>query len=85
MLELYVNGSLHSCLTGSGKATIQEMERIKILAGVAEGMQYLGTLSFVHRDLASRNVLLDVMKAPRVSDFGMSRNVGDDSEYYKLV
>jgi serine/threonine protein kinase len=85
VLELYVNGSLHSCLTGSGKATIQEMERIKILAGVAEGMQYLGTLSFVHRDLASRNVLLDVMKAPRVSDFGMSRKMSSVDDVYASV
>ena len=76
-----MNGSLHSCLTGSGKATIQETERIKILAGIAEGMQYLGTLSFVHRDLACRNVLLDVKKAPRVSDFGMSRKMSSTDVY----
>lgn len=43
-------------------------------------------MRFVHRDLAARNVLI-VSEEPifaKISDFGLSRALGVDSNYYKV-
>ena len=35
--------------------------------------EYLSSLGIVHRDLASRNILVDEGKVLKITDFGMSR------------
>lgn len=51
---------------------------------VALGMRYLESQKFVHRDLAARNVLLVNESFAKISDFGMSKALGMDGEYYKV-
>lgn len=45
-------------------------------------MLYLEQKHFVHRDLAARNILLSSMTLAKISDFGLSRALGVDEEYY---
>lgn len=51
-------------------------KRLKIITGVARGLQYLheeSQLKIVHRDLKPSNVLLDSDYNPKISDFGLAK------------
>ena len=52
---------------------------------IAEGMAYLHSKEVLYRDLALRNILLSKKEqglCVKISDFGLSRRVSTDSQYY---
>ena len=44
-------------------------------------MNYLANKQFVHRDLAARNILVSSDDVCKIADFGMARDVADDTYY----
>lgn len=56
---------------------------IWISSQIANGMVYLSSQHFVHRDLATRNCLVGDNLSVKISDFGMSRDIYT-SDYYKV-
>uniref|UniRef100_A0A8C5F098 receptor protein-tyrosine kinase n=1 Tax=Gouania willdenowi TaxID=441366 RepID=A0A8C5F098_GOUWI len=79
VVEYMENGALDSFLrTRDGQFTVLQL--VGMLRGIAVGMTYLSDMGYVHRDLAARNILVDENLVCKVSDFGMSRVLEDDSE-----
>ncbi|XP_052280991.1 NT-3 growth factor receptor-like [Dreissena polymorpha] len=56
---------------------------LKIASDIAEGMTYLATKHFVHRDLATRNCLVGKKLLVKIGDFGLSRDIYS-TDYYKV-
>eukprot|EP00064_Thunnus_orientalis_P015446 superscaffoldBa00002862_g15498 len=79
VVEYMENGALDSFLrTRDGQFTVLQL--VGMLRGIAVGMTYLSDMGYVHRDLAARNILVDENLVCKVSDFGMSRVLEDDTE-----
>jgi hypothetical protein len=72
---------LKACRMQGVKVNLEE--QIHIAAQIAAGMAHLVSKKFVHRDLASRNVLLGHYCAVKIADFGLSRQLEDDGMYYR--
>jgi len=82
VLELCEKGCLRDYLRITSPEPPQQL-LLGILCDVARGMQYLAELRVIHRDLASRNILLNHAFCAKVSDFGLGRTRGDD-DYYRM-
>lgn len=48
---------------------------------LSSAISYLHSCKFVHRDIAARNVLVSTARSVKLSDFGLSRCVQDESFY----
>ncbi|CAA7409059.1 unnamed protein product [Spirodela intermedia] len=87
--EYMPNGSLDRFLFGMRFEWLDSTEssrlswelRYKIIQGIARGLQYLheeSRYTIVHRDLKASNILLDANMNPKISDFGISKLLGND-------
>ncbi|KAM4548831.1 tyrosine-protein kinase JAK2 isoform 1-T3 [Odontesthes bonariensis] len=52
---------------------------------ICKGMQYLQTLRYVHRDLAARNILVANELLVKIADFGLTKVIPSDKEYYHVT
>ncbi|XP_078584817.1 tyrosine kinase receptor Cad96Ca-like [Branchiostoma floridae x Branchiostoma japonicum] len=88
LLEFVPGGSLQSILRSSqqtyenlhgGNKSLSSRNLTKFAWDVAKGMSFLSSKKILHRDLATRNVLVSADRTCKVSDFGLSRE-GDEYE-----
>ncbi|XP_064296184.1 ephrin type-A receptor 8-like [Phalacrocorax carbo] len=78
LTEFMENGALDAFLRGRAGA-LGPLQLVAMLRGIAAGMRYLAETGFVHRDLAARNILVDAQLVCKVSDFGLSRALDEES------
>ncbi|XP_065187264.1 serine/threonine-protein kinase A-Raf-like isoform X2 [Sycon ciliatum] len=55
---------------------------VQYIVDIAGGLQYLATEGFIHRDLAARNVLVSEDERCKITDFGLSRKLEEDTSEY---
>ncbi len=80
VIEYCEHGSLSSYMT---KTALDQQAKYSIALDCAEGLAYLASKNFVHRDVAARNVLIDSERRAKISDFGLTRDTSSSSsEYY---
>lgn len=56
---------------------------IKFIYHVAKGMEYISGQCIVHRDLASRNILVSSERICKIGDFGMARHMQSFADVYE--
>ncbi|XP_027884685.1 tyrosine-protein kinase ZAP-70 [Xiphophorus couchianus] len=82
VMEMAAAGPLNRFLSAK-KETVSVEDIVNLMHQVSMGMKYLEEKNFVHRDLAARNVLLVNQQFAKISDFGLSKALGADDNYYK--
>lgn len=75
LVEFMESGDLKQVLTKRKRALTWRREKIRIAMDMAEGLMYLHCLqpAIIHRDIKSKNVLLNAKLRAKLSDFGVSR------------
>ncbi|XBI81116.1 hypothetical protein VPH35_090102 [Triticum aestivum] len=79
--EFVSNGTLSQHLHVEGPQALSWRDRLNIAVAVANALTYLhssSSISIVHRDIKTDNILLDDCLTPKVSDFGTSRQIPID-------
>ncbi|KAJ1059128.1 hypothetical protein K5549_007929 [Capra hircus] len=66
------------------KSALEPPDFVHVVAQIAAGMEYLSSHHVVHKDLATRNVLVYDKLTVKISDLGLFREVYS-ADYYKLT
>ncbi|KAL3096783.1 hypothetical protein niasHT_026164 [Heterodera trifolii] len=79
--EFMAGGDLHTFLVDK-RNTVTVGHIFNFLRQICEGMEYLVSKHIVHRDLATRNCMLNGEGTEiKITDFGLSRHFGTDTAY----
>ncbi|RDX91442.1 MDIS1-interacting receptor like kinase 2, partial [Mucuna pruriens] len=84
--EFLEGGSLDKVLNNDTHATMFDWnKRVKVVKGVANALYHMHHGCFppiVHRDISSKNVLIDLDYEARISDFGTAKILNPDSHNF---
>ena len=87
--EYLERGSLATILSNDGGAKeLDWNKRVNIIKGVADALSYMHhdcSLPIVHRDISSKNILLDPEYEAHVSDFGTAKLLNRDSSNWSSL
>ncbi|KAH0979830.1 hypothetical protein GBA52_007007 [Prunus armeniaca] len=79
--EFIDNGTLYEHIHNEGKGEKLSFElRLKIAAEIAAALSYVHSMSIIHRDVKTANILLNRNYTAKVSDFGGSKLLHEDQD-----
>ncbi|XP_059358387.1 tyrosine-protein kinase JAK1-like [Carassius carassius] len=84
IMEYLPSGSLKEYLPRNKSKTDQK-RLLHYALQICQGMEYLGSQNYIHRDLAARNILVENEALVKIGDFGLTKSIKDDKEYYKVT
>ena len=76
-MEYYPHGNLLNYIVGKNK--LDEEEAKGLIYQIFDAIQYIHLQKVSHRDLKPENIMIDDSGRLRISDFGLSRFVGEDN------
>ncbi|XP_057965334.1 cold-responsive protein kinase 1-like [Malania oleifera] len=82
--EYMANSSLDKFLFGRSNGGLNWEQRFDIIVGMARGLAYLHEefhVRIIHRDIKSRNILLDDDFQAKIADFGLARLMPEDQSH----
>ncbi|KAF0700882.1 Aste57867_8600 [Aphanomyces stellatus] len=74
-MEYMDMGDLRSYLANTFPEAFDSKAKLSCARNIAEGLFYLHSQNLIHRDLKSRNILLDSVKGTKLADFGSSKEM----------
>ncbi|XP_076829600.1 tyrosine-protein kinase JAK1-like [Brachyhypopomus gauderio] len=83
IMEYLPAGSLKDYLPKK-KAQTSQHRLLLYAMQICEGMDYLGSQNYIHRDLAARNVLVKSDTLVKIGDFGLTKSIKDNEDYYTV-
>ncbi|XP_060729674.1 tyrosine-protein kinase JAK1-like [Tachysurus vachellii] len=83
IMEYLPAGSLKDYLPRH-KAQTSQQRLLLYAIQICQGMEYLGSQNYIHRDLAARNVLVESETLVKIGDFGLTKSIKDNEEYYTV-
>ncbi|PAA75904.1 hypothetical protein BOX15_Mlig001027g2 [Macrostomum lignano] len=83
VLELALLGELRAHLQTRAPERCDPRQLTSFCVQLADAIQYLHSKDLLHRDVACRNVLLMQPTVIKLADFGLSRKLAANEEYYK--
>ncbi|NP_001082223.1 tyrosine-protein kinase receptor TYRO3 precursor [Xenopus laevis] len=86
ILPFMKHGDLHTFLLmsriGEEPITLPVQTLVRFMIDICSGMEYLSSKNFIHRDLATRNCMLNEDMTVCVADFGLSKKIYS-GDYYR--
>ncbi|XP_066536675.1 tyrosine-protein kinase JAK1-like [Hoplias malabaricus] len=83
IMEYLPAGSLKDYLP-KNKAHISQNRLLLYALQICQGMDYLGSQGYIHRDLAARNILVENETLVKIGDFGLTKSIKDNKDYYTV-
>ncbi|XP_030647288.1 tyrosine-protein kinase JAK2 [Chanos chanos] len=83
VMEYLPYGSLRDYLI-KNRDRIDHKKLVHYASQICKGMEYLATKRYIHRDLATRNILVESEQRVKIGDFGLTKVLPQDKEYYKV-
>ncbi|KAM4808988.1 tyrosine-protein kinase JAK2 [Rhinophrynus dorsalis] len=83
IMEYLPYGSLRDYLQ-KHKERLDFKKLLQYSSQICKGMEYLTLKRYIHRDLATRNILVENENRVKIGDFGLTKVLPQDKEYYKV-
>uniref|UniRef100_A0AAQ5XUD6 Tyrosine-protein kinase n=1 Tax=Amphiprion ocellaris TaxID=80972 RepID=A0AAQ5XUD6_AMPOC len=83
IMEYLPFGSLRDYLM-KNKERIDHKKLVHYTSQICKGMEYLSSKRYIHRDLATRNILVESELRVKIGDFGLTKVLPQDKEYYMV-